>query len=318
MRPNGFGMVEIFRKIGNQLRKLDEFQPNSWINISNPTIEEIDLVVSKLNIPRDFITDPLDPDEPSRIDIEDDIKLIIIRIPLRNYANEDIPFVTVPVGIILTRSCIITVCRSGDAVWDLLSHKIVSRDFTEQNRKVLIFRIFHKTITLYLRFLKEINQKIQLVEDVFHETMRNEEIIKLLNIEKSLVYFSTSLKSNELVIEKILRMSILNLTEDDRDEIEDIIIDNKQALEMSNIYSSILRDMMDAFASVISNNLNVVMKTLTSITIILMIPTLVSSFYGMNVELPMQHSEHAFEFTLMLSVVLTTIGIIIFVKRKLF
>ncbi len=311
-------MIEIFKKIDGQLKKLDQFQPESWINVSNPTIEEIDLVSNRLKIPRDFITDPLDPDEPSRIEIEDNIKLIILRIPLRNYANEDIPFVTIPIGIILTQHCIITVCRHSDTVWDLLSHKIISRDFSAENRKVLIFRIFHKTITLYLRYLKEINQKIQLVEDLFHETMRNEEIIKLLNLEKSLVYFSTSLKSNELVIEKILRISILPLTEDDRDEIEDIIIDNKQALEMSNIYSSILRDMMDAFASVISNNLNVVMKTLTSITIILMIPTLVSSFYGMNVDLPLQHSEHAFEFTLLLSFLLTTIGIIIFAKRKLF
>ncbi len=311
-------MIEIFKKINGQLQKIDQIQPNSWINISDPSVEEIDFIHSKLNLPRDFLTDPLDPDEPSRIEIEDNVKLIIIRIPLRNYDNEDIPFVTIPIGIILTQSSIITVCRHTDAVWDLLSHKIVSRDFTEQNRKILIFRIFHKTTTLYLRFLKEINHKIQLVEDLFHETMHNKEIIKLLNIEKSLVYFSTSLKSNELTIEKILRINILTLDEDDRDTIEDILIDNRQALEMSNIYSSILKDMMDAFASVISNDLNIVMKTLTSITIILMIPTLVSSLYGMNVKLPLQNSPHAFEFTLFLSFLLTAIGIFIFAKRKLF
>ncbi len=311
-------MLEIFKKIGNQLKKIDEFEPNCWINISDPSIDEIDLVTKKLDLPRDFITDPLDPDEPSRIEIEDDFKLIIIRIPLRNYDNEDIPFVTIPVGIILTENNIITVCRHTDAVWDLLSHKIISRDFTANNRKILIFRIFHKSTSLYLRFLKEINHKIQLVEELFHETMHNAEIIKLLNIEKSLVYFSTSLKSNELTIEKLLRINILKLTEDDRDTIEDILIDNRQALEMSNIYSSILKDMMDAFSSVISNDLNIVMKTLTSITIILMIPTLVSSLYGMNVKLPMQDSPHAFEFTLFLSFLLTAIGVFIFAKRKLF
>jgi magnesium transporter len=212
----------------------------------------------------------------------------------------------------------VTVCRNSDAVWDLLSRRILAKDFGFENRKSMVIRIFRKVVVLYLRFLKEINHRINLVEDLFHETMKNEDIIKLLNIEKSLVYFSASLKSNEIVLEKLLRIKIFQLDEEDKDEVEDIIIDNKQALEMSNIYGSILRDMMDAFSSVISNELNIVMKTLTALTIILMIPTLVSSFYGMNVRLPFQEHPHAFLITLLISVFLTVIGIIIFVKRKLF
>ncbi len=311
-------MIEIFKKDGDRLVKVPDIVPNSWINLSNPENEEIDRISRELSIPRDFITDSLDPEERSRIEIEDGIRLIILRVPLRNYDNEEIPFITLPVGIILTEDIMLTVCRDSDTVWDLLSHKVVSRDFSEKNRKRLILRIFQKTVTLYLRFLKEINHKIQLVENLFHDMMRNEEIIKLLNLEKSLVYFATSLKSNELVVEKILRINILPLDEDDRDEIEDIIIDNKQAIEMSNIYSSILRDMMDAFSSVIGNNLNIVMKFLTSITIILMIPTLVTSFYGMNIPLPFQHHPYALLIVSLISLVLTLIGIIIFAKRRLF
>ncbi len=311
-------MYEIYTKDVTGLVKLDRISKDTWINVYDPSSDEINYLAENLRIPRDFITDPLDPDERSRIEIEDDVSLIIIRVPQRNYDNEDIPFVTIPVGIILTEYSIVTVCRNSDAVWDLLSRRILAKDFGFENRKSMVIRIFRKVVVLYLRFLKEINHRINLVEDLFHETMKNEDIIKLLNIEKSLVYFSASLKSNEIVLEKLLRIKIFQLDEEDKDEVEDIIIDNKQALEMSNIYGSILRDMMDAFSSVISNELNIVMKTLTALTIILMIPTLVSSFYGMNVRLPFQEHPHAFLITLLISVFLTVIGIIIFVKRKLF
>lgn len=312
-------MLEIYRKEGNRVKKFDNIAPYSWINMSDPTGDEIDYISDTLSIPRDFITDPLDPDERSRIEVEDGIKLIIIRLPKKNdETSKFVPYITFPVGIILTDEYIITVCREKEALMDLLSHRIETQDFTPENRKRHIFVIFRKTVTFYLRYLKEINHLIKSAEVLFNEAQKNEEILRLLNMEKSLVYFETSLKSNELVIEKLLRINVVQLTEDDRDEIEDIMIDNKQAIEMSNIYSSIVRDMMDAFSSVIGNNLNFVMKFLTSITIILMIPTFVTSFYGMNIPLPFQHHPYALLIVSMISLILTLIGIIIFAKRKLF
>ena len=312
-------MIEIYRKAGNRIRRFDTIEPNSWINMSEPTSEEIDFISETLNIPRDFITDPLDPDERSRIEIEDEVKLIIIRLPKKNdETSRYMPYITFPLGIILTHEHIITVCREKEALMDLLSHRIETQDFTPEKRKGHIFVIFRKTVSFYLRFLKEINHLIKSAEILFNEAQKNEEILRLLNMEKSLVYFETSLKSNELVIEKLLRINVVKLDEDDRDEIEDIMIDNKQAIEMSIIYSSIVRDMMDAFSSVIGNNLNFVMKFLTSITIILMIPTLVTSFYGMNIALPFQHHPYALVIVSLISIILTLLGIIIFVKRKLF
>ena len=312
-------MIEIYRKEGNRVKKFEDLAPYSWINMSDPTGDEIDYISDTLGIPRDFITDPLDPDERSRIEIEDGVKLIIIRLPKKNDdTSKFIPYITFPVGIILTEDYIVTVCREKEALMDLLSHRIETQDFMPENRKRHIFVIFRKTVTFYLRYLKEINHLIKSAEILFNEAQKNEEILRLLNMEKSLVYFETSLKSNELVIEKLLRINVLQLTEDDRDEIEDIMIDNKQAIEMSNIYSSIVRDMMDAFSSVIGNNLNFVMKFLTSITIILMIPTFVTSFYGMNIPLPFQHHPYSLLIVSLISLVLTLIGIIIFAKRKLF
>ncbi len=312
-------MIEIYRKEGNRIKKFEHLAPNSWINMSDPTGDEIDYISDTLDIPRDFITDPLDPDERSRIEIEDGIKLVIIRLPKKNEdTSKFIPYITFPVGIILTSEYIITVCREREALMDLLSHRVETQDFTPEKRKHHIFTIFRKTVTFYLRYLKEINHLVKSAEVLFNEAQKNEEILRLLNMEKSLVYFETSLKSNELVIEKLLRNNVIQLTEEDRDEMEDIMIDNKQAIEMSTIYSSIVRDMMDAFSSVIGNNLNFVMKFLTSITIILMIPTLVTSFYGMNIPLPFQHHPYSLLIVSLISLILTIIGIIIFAKRKLF
>ncbi len=312
-------MIEIYRKEGNRIKKFEHLAPNSWINMSDPTGDEIDYISDTLDIPRDFITDPLDPDERSRIEIEDGIKLVIIRLPKKNEdTSKFIPYITFPVGIILTSEYIITVCREREALMDLLSHRVETQDFAPEKRKHHIFTIFRKTVTFYLRYLKEINHLVKSAEVLFNEAQKNEEILRLLNMEKSLVYFETSLKSNELVIEKLLRNNVIQLTEEDRDEMEDIMIDNKQAIEMSTIYSSIVRDMMDAFSSVIGNNLNFVMKFLTSITIILMIPTLVTSFYGMNIPLPFQHHPYSLLIVSLISLILTIIGIIIFAKRKLF
>ena len=265
----------------------------------------------------DFLTDSLDVDERSRIEIEDGVILIILRVPKFDNDNLEIPYTTMPVGITLTKDVIVTVCASDfNDVLDLFKAKI--KNLSTENRIHFILHLFHRTAFYYLKYLKEINRNTNQVETELQRAMKNEELIKLLNIEKSLVFFTTSLRSNELMMERLQKIRVLELSADDKDLLEDVLIDNKQAIEMANIYSNILSGMMDAFASVISNNLNVVMKFLTSITIILIIPTLVASIYGMNVELPFQHSHHAFIITIGISFALSSIGVLIFLKNRWF
>ena len=311
-------MIEIFKKTEGELKRIKEFEKYSWVNLSNPTNEELEKLVQELNIPLDFLMDPLDLDERARTEIDEKCILIVLRIPQINEENVDIPFITLPVGIILTEDLIVTICSKKNIIWENFIKNTKVKEFSSKNRNRLILYIFQKTAILYLRYLQKINKRTAEVEKNLHEAMKNEELITLLNLEKSLVYFTTSLRSNELMMERLQRTDILQSHPDDNDLLEDAIIDNKQAIETANIYSNILSGMMDAFASIISNNLNIVMKFLTSVTIILMLPTLVASIYGMNVNLPFQDSPYAFLITVSISFILSAIGVLIFIKRKWF
>lgn len=310
-------MIKIFRCCENKFISTDKVESNCWINISKPGSDELDKLSKDLNIPLDFLTDPLDVDERARIEIEDNIILIVVRVPNYDPNNSEVPYTTLPVGIILVNDLIITVC-SGDINEILILNNGRTKNLYTQNSRRFILHIFNRTALSFLKYLKEINKKTGETEALLHKSMKNEELIKLLNIEKSLVFFTTSLKSNELMMERLQKPEILKMDPDDKDLLEDVIIDNKQAIEMANIYSNILSGMMDAFASVISNNLNVVVKLLTSLTIIVMIPTLIASIYGMNVETPFQHSPHAFLITMGISLILSVTSVLIFLKNKWF
>ena len=310
-------MINIFKTRQMDLKEISAFEKHSWVNVSNPSNEELEKLCQKLNVPLDFLTDPLDVDERARIEIENKCILIVLRIPRFDEKNVDIPFTALPLGIIFIEDLIITVCSNDvDVISDFINGKV--RNFSTEKRSRFILQIFLRTALLYLKHLKEVNKRTTMVEKELHKAMKNEELIKLLNIEKSLVFFTTSLKSNELMMERLQKSQLVKLDPDDKDLLEDVIIENRQAIEMANVYSNILSGMMDAFASVISNNLNVVMKFLTAVTIILMIPTLIASIYGMNVKLPFQNFPHAFLITLGLSFVLSVIGVAVFIKRKWF
>ena len=271
-------MIEIFKKAEGELKRVKEFEKYRLVNVSNPTKGDLEKLVQELNI----------------------------------------PFTTLPVGIILTKDLIVTICLKANIVWENFIMNIKVIDFSSTNRNRLILHFFQRTAVLYLVYLKEVNKRTTAVEEMLHKAMKNEELIKLLNLEKSLVYFTTSLRSNELMMERLQRSDILQFKSEDNDFLEDTIIDNKQAIETANIYSNILSGMMDAFASIISNNLNIVMKFLTSVTIILMLPTLVASIYGMNVRLPFQDSPYAFIITICILFTLSVIGVLIFIKRNWF
>ncbi len=310
-------MIKIFKCCENKFISTEKVESDCWINVSKPRPDELENLSKEFCIPLDFLTDPLDVDERARIETEDNIILIVVRVPNYDSSNTEVPYSTLPVGIILVNDLIITVC--SEDINDILGlNNGRTKNLYTQNSRRFILHIFNRTALSFLKYLKEINKKTGETEALLHKSLKNEELIKLLNIEKSLVFFTTSLKSNELMMERLQKTEILKMDSDEKDLLEDVLIDNKQAIEIANIYSNILSGMMDAFASVISNNLNVVMKLLTSFTIILMIPTLIASIYGMNVELPFQHSAHAFLITIGISLSLSITSVLIFLKNKWF
>lgn len=302
---------------GNTFTRLNEYQPGCWINSQELTNEEVELLISDYNVPRDFVMDVLDTDERSRVDIEEDMVMIILRVPLNNQ-NNGIPFITVPLGIIISDNHIISICSRKTEIIPSLIKAVNDNKITVANRFDYVLRIFLISAVWFLQFLKEINVQTALIEKDLENATKNKELHRLLRMEKCLVFFITSLKSNEMVLAKMRNSRNLQGIVYDEDLMEDVIIETKQALEMSNVYSDIQSGMMDAFASVISNNLNVIMKQLTSVTIILMIPTLIASLYGMNVPNAFENSPHAFLYVIFISIGLTLLGVLLFKWKNWF
>lgn len=301
----------------NKTEEIQEFKKGSWISMVSPTDEEIKKVCSKLKISEDFIKYSLDYEEKARIDIDDDDKtvLFIIDVPIMEKENDEKVYSTMPLGMIVVRDdFIITVSLKQNRV---ISELEKSKNIITYKKSRMILQVFYKNSELYLNQLKKINKETEVAESVLKTSLKNKELLKMLSLEKSLVYFTTSLKSNEVVMEKTLRGKIIKLYDEDEDLLEDSIIENKQAIEMAKIYSDILNGTMDAYASIISNNLNGVMKFLTSITIILAIPTMIASYWGMNVDVPMQfsHSPWAFFVVVAISIILGIIAMI-WLKKK--
>ncbi|MGL6174730.1 MAG: magnesium transporter CorA family protein [Cellulosilyticaceae bacterium] len=309
-------MKRIFKTRENKLEELTCFEPGCWIDIVNPTPEEIAQLAADFGIETQHITSALDEEERAHIETEDEYTLIIVDVPIkdREGAHE---YGTIPLEIIIKDDCIMTIClQEVDVIKDFVSGRIKS--FFTFKKTRFILQLLYKNATYYLQYLRMIDKASSRIEQELHKSMKNKELIQLLELEKSLVYFTTSLRANEIVLEKMMRMETIKQYPEDKELLEDVIIENKQAIEMANIYSNILSGMMDAFASVISNNLNIVMKTLTSITIVMSIPTMLSSFYGMNVLLPFQDSPTAFIYILGLSIIAPIIVALLMIKKKLF
>lgn len=311
-------MIKILRWAEDRFTPTDKIEKHCLINVISPEKSELEKLSGEMLIPLDFLTDPLDIDERARIEIEDGVLLIVVRVPKHDESNLETPFTTIPAGIILTKEDTIVTISSSDVTDILELHNGKVKGIIAGKRSSVILQIFLRTALLYLKHLKEINRRTGETEKELQKSLKNEALIKLLNLEKSLVYFTTSLRSNDLMMERLLKMELLKLTPEDKDMLEDVLIDNRQAIEMASIYSNILSGMMDAFASVISNNLNVVMKILTSITIILMIPTLIASIYGMNIDLPFQKSSYAFFIVIGISFTLSVLSAVIFIRNRWF
>ncbi|MCL5991523.1 MAG: magnesium transporter CorA family protein [Bacteroidetes bacterium] len=308
-------MVTFWKQTDGSFQQIQSIEENCLIKVVAPDSNEFDFLVNELKLDIDLIHDILDIDEVARIDKENGTTAIIMRIPLFT-PTEEIPFRTIPLGIILHQGHLLTICLHDSAILDdILTNRI--RNVSLSNFTDYILNIFNRSAYYFLKHLKEINRRTYVVERNLRKSVENSALIELLAMEKSLVYFTTSLQGNQYLLDKFPRLSQLYLDAEETDFLEEVQNDIKQALEMGNIYSNILSGMMDAFASVISNNLNVVIKQLTFISLILMIPTLIVSTYGMNINLPFQEAPYAFALIMGVSITISVIGILMFRKASI-
>ena len=313
-------MIRIFKTEDGSMHEKEEMQPGCWIALTTPTASEIMEIADAYNIEAGHLKAPLDEEERSRIEVEDEYTLVLVDIPSIEERSGKDWFVTIPMAIIMTNEVLITVCLEETPVLTSFMDGRV-RDFHTFMKTRFILQILYKNATQYLQYLRIIDKKSEVIERKLHQSQKNEELIELLELEKSLVYFTTSLRSNEVVLEKLLRTEKIKKYPEDTDLLEDVIVENKQAIEMANIYSGILSGTMDAFASVISNNLNIVMKFLATVTIVMSIPTMVASFYGMNVSsrgMPFADSPYGFVIVLGFALALSLLVAYIFNKKDLF
>lgn len=315
-------MINIYKSNCNGLSVLtaDNIEKGSWINLINPTLDELSRTSEVTGINMEMLKAALDEEERSRTEIEDGCLLVITNIPvMRAKAGYD----TLPLGIIIAADHFVTVCLENNEVLAEFS-EVNAKLFSTFKKTRFLFQILYKSAAYYLRYLKQINRRTDEIETHLRKSMKNQELFDLLDLQKGLTYFSVSLRSNGIVLERLLRMRsnsqmqhLIKMYEEDEDLLEDVIIENKQAIEMVEMYTHILNGMMDTFASIISNNLNIVMKFLASMTIILAIPTMISSFFGMNVPVPFADAGHGFLYIVIIALLLTIIVIVGLSKKRM-
>lgn len=308
-------MLGFYKTIENEIIKVDTISDGCWINAVSPTIDEINFLIEELQLDRDFVSAALDEEESSRVEVEDDQTLIIIDTPIASTEGKNtLVYTTMPVGIIVTKTNVVTVCLNETSAISDIANGFVKNIQTTMKTRFLLTLLLRVAQSFLIR-LKHINKMASHVENELQSSMKNKDLIQLSGLQKSLVYFSTSLKADEITLEKILRGRVIKLYEEDQDLLEDVLIEFKQAMEMSGIYSTILASTMETSASIINNNLNDIMKVLTIITVLMEIPTIIFSFYGMNM-LDLNSFLPYTWFALALSVLLVIIVGVFFWKKK--
>jgi magnesium transporter len=310
-------MLAILKTTPTGLKRLEEFEPGSWIDLVTPTVEELERVSRELVIPLDLLKGPLDEEEKSRIDVEDGLTHVIVDIPVLVREEDQQGYETIPLGILIHPDYIITTCLRPNPILGEFEHGVV-RGYATFWKTRLLLQILQRVAAFYLRYLGRIDRETDKVERALRASMKNAEIFDLLSLQKSLVYFTTSLRSNEGVLQKLNRTKTVKMYEEDQELLEDVLVETKQASEMARIYTDILTGMMDAFTSVISNNLNRVMKLLTSLTIILGIPTIVFSFWGQNVDVPFRGVAYGYPITIAVAFGVSAILALVFWRKKFF
>ncbi len=300
-----------------ELKQSEAMEKGCWINLENPSDKELEEVSRTTGVSEDMLKAALDEEERARIETEDGNTLIIVDIPIIDESADWYVYSTLPLGIITNENFFITVClRETTVLGDFMKGRV--RNFDANKRTRFIYQILYVNAVKYLHCLKQIDKTSMRVQQTLHRSMKNKELIQLLDLEKALVYFSTSLNSNQIVIDRLRVMSAVKHYEEDDDILDDVIVENKQAIEMATIYRDIMSGTMDAFASVISNNQNIVMKFLAAITIILTIPTIVASLWGMNVGVPFGDTLWGFWAVVGIILVITVPVLIVMIKKKMF
>jgi magnesium transporter len=312
-------MIQYFQNIDQQTVQIDAPAHGAWINVSPPLKqEEFTQLAEVLNIPIDFLTDSLDIDERTRFEEEDNVRLIVIKTPTENnsFNDSDAYYITIPICIILTHNQIITVNSFENPAIKKFFNTFQNRH--PDNKKMMVLKVFEKVVQDFMSHLKEINHRRNVLEQKLYAASRNEQLLELMRIQKSLVYFVTALRSNELLFMKLERTNFLSLSEDEKEFLGDLIVDNAQALEMANIYTNILSSTLDAFASIIANNQNEVLRRLAVITIVLTLPVLVASLFGMNVPNGFENSTSAFYVLAFLSFAVSIMAGWYFFRKRIF
>lgn len=288
-------MIQYFKNIEHKTIAVDKPEAGTWVNVLPPLKnEEFTELSQLLEIPIDFLKDSLDIDERSRYEIDDNVKLIVIKTPAENnsFNESDAFYITIPICIILTHNQIVTVNSfENEAIKKFLN---TFQNRSMDKKSMMVLKIFEKITTNFQEYLKEINLRRNTLEQKLYLANRNEELLQLMRIQKSLVYFITALRSNELLMIKMARTNFLQLNEEEKDLLDDLIVETSQALEMANTYTNILNSTLDAFASIVSNNQNIVLKRLTTLMIFLGIPILIASIYGMKVPAIYQQNPYIF------------------------
>lgn len=312
-------MIQYFKNVEHQTIQIEKPEKGSWINISPPLKqEEFTQLSQQLDIPLDFLTDSLDIDERTRFEEEDNVRLIVIKTPVANnsFNESDAYYITIPICIILTHNQIITVNSFENPAIKKFLNTFQNR--STDKKSMMVLKVFEKVVQDFMAHLKEINQRRNVLEQKLYSANKNEHLLQLMRIQKSLVYFVTALRSNELLFMKLQRANFLALTEDEKEILEDLIVDNAQALEMANIYTNILSSTLDAFASIIANNQNEVLKRLAIITIVLTFPVLVASLFGMNVPSGFENSPSAFYIVAFMSLAISSAVGWFFFRKKIY
>lgn len=310
----GNKMITIKKSVRDVLKAYDEIESGVWINLINPSDNEVDLVSKSTGIPETMIKTALDEEETAHIDYDGSYRMIVVDIPIIEEANDSYVYNTIPLSIITGKSYILTVClKETSIISDFLEARV--KNFSTRKLIRFILQILYKNSVKFLSYLKQIDKTSHRIQTELNKSMKNKEIFQLLELEKSLVYFSTASKSNQTVIEKIAKFEEIKDLTEELNLLDDLIIENRQAIEMCNIYREILIGTMDAFASIISNNVNIVMKLLTIITIILSIPTLIASLWGMNVPVPFETNPIGFYIVLIITIPVT-VGVALFLIKR--
>lgn len=310
--------MQIFRTKGQHLVEVDSICEGAWVHLEKPTDDEVDFICRELTISEDMVRAALDDEERARIETEDENLLVVMDVPVAILEDDGTySYGTVPIGIVMTENVMVTVCtRPTGLMREFVNQRV--RGFHTNKKARFTLQIMYMSSAKFLKYLRDIDKKTHALEQTITNSTSNNVLLQMMKVEKSLVYFSTALKSNEAVFERLMRVKAMKQYPEDSEILEDVIIENKQAIEMCNIYREILNGMMDAIESIISNNLNNRMKLLTAITIVLAVPTLFASLWGMNVSVPFQDNPFGFIITVILMLFVTIVVTIYMISNDMF